>query len=456
MIPLQNFQRLAGPRAAIAFGAGLALWLSLLLAPVMSRAAEPQAAPQSYAVHGQMTFEDQATLAFHSPYRGANSLDPAPRGRETFDATAFVGVRLWRGAEAWITPEVDQGFGLSNTLGLAGFSSGEAYKVGKRAPYVRLQRAFLRQTIDLSGDPVAVDADPMHLRGRQATNRLIITVGKFSVGDVFDTNDYAHDPRGDFMNWSLIDAGNFDYAADAWGYSTGGAVEWWQGRWTGRVGGFNLSVVPNNEVLEKSLGQFQMLGEIEERHRLRGRPGSVKITGFVSRGRMALFDDAVSAGAVTLSNPDVSRVRHYRSRAGISINLQQLLSDSLGVFARAGVSDGRYESYEFTDIDRTVSVGLSLNGAAWGRKADTVGIGAVMNGISAAHRRYLAAGGLGILVGDGQLPHPGPEDIVETYYSFAPIGPARIALDYQFVNNPAYNRDRGPVSIIAARLHAQF
>lgn len=429
---------------------------TVLAAPVAAQTAEPEAPPQYFAIHAQSTFEDQATLAFTSPYRGANSLDPAARGRETFDATLFVGARPWRGAQIWIAPEVDQGFGLSNTLGLAGFSSGEAYKVGKAAPYVRLQRAFIRQTIDLGGQSETVDADFMHLRGRQSANRLVITLGKVSVTDIFDANDFAHDPRGDFMNWSLIDAGSFDYAADAWGYSTGGAVEWYQGRWTARAGVFNLSVAPNSEVLEKSFGQFQMLGEIEHRHTIRGKPGTLKVTGFLSRGRMATFDDAVRLGLATGATPNVADVRHYRSRAGVSANLQQQITDSLGVFARAGVSDGRYESYEFTDIDRTVSAGVSLKGAAWGRKADTIGFAGVMNGISDAHRRYLAAGGLGILVGDGQLPHPGPEGILETYYSFAPVGPARITLDYQFVNNPAYNRDRGPVSIVAARVHAQF
>ena len=428
----------------------------MLAAPMALRAAEPDAPPRNFAVHAQSTFEDQGTLAFKSPYRGPYSLDPAARGRETFDATLFVGARLWRGAQAWITPEIDQGFGLSDTLGLGGFSSGEAYKVGKAAPYLRLQRAFLRQTIDLGGESQAVDADSLHLRGRQSANRLVITAGKFSVTDIFDTNDYAHDPRGDFMNWSLIDTGSFDYAADAWGYTTGGAIEWYQGRWTARAGVFNLSVIPNNEVLEKSFSQFQMLGELEERHTFRGRPGTVKITGFISRGRMAKFDDAVDLGRLTGKTPSVADVRHYRSRAGVSVNLQQQITDTLGVFARAGVSDGRFETYEFADIDRTVSAGLSLKGAAWGRKADTIGFAGVMNGISDAHKRYLAAGGLGVLIGDGQLPHPGPEDILETYYNFAPVGPAQITLDYQFVNNPAYNRDRGPVSIVSARAHVRF
>ncbi len=433
----------------------LALALAFL-APLAARAAEAEAPPQAFAIHAQSTFEDQGTFAFTSPYRGAYSLDPAARGRETFDATLFAGARPWRGAEVWITPEIDQGFGLSDTLGLAGFSSGEAYKVGKAAPYVRLQRAFIRQTIDLGGQSEAVDPDSLHLRGRQSANRLVITLGKFSVTDIFDANDFAHDPRGDFMNWSLIDTGSFDYAADAWGYATGAAVEWRQGAWTTRTALFNLSVIPNNEVLEKSFGQFQLIGEVEHRHAIGGQAGVVRVTGFLSRGRMARFDDATALGLATQATPSVALVRHYRSRLGLGLNLQQQVTSALSVFARAGFADGRDETYEFADIDRTAALGLSLNGAPWRRKADTVGLAFVMNGISGSFQRYLAAGGLGVLIGDGRLPHPGAEGIIETYYSLAPVGPARITLDYQFVDNPAYNRDRGPVSILSVRLHGQF
>jgi high affinity Mn2+ porin len=170
---------------------------------------------------------------------------------------------------------------------------------------------------------------------------------------------------------------------------------------------------------------------------------------------MGSFEDAIAFGEATGEPPDIAAVRHYRSRPGISMNLEQRVSDDLGVFARAGVTDGDIEPYEYTDVDRTVATGLALAGKRWGRPDDTFGLAGIINTISSVHEAYLNAGGLGILVGDGKLPHPGPEQIIETYYSL-PVYAWRLTFDYQFIVNPAYNRDRGPVSVIGTRLHAQF
>ena len=199
-----------------------------------------------FAVHGQMTFIEQYDAPFRSPYLGAHSLDPN-QGRESWDVMYFVGAKLWQGAEFWVDPEIDQGFGLSNTEGIAGFPSGASFKVGASVPYSRVQRAFIRQTIDLGGDSQKVAADQNQFAGTNTINRLVITIGKYSVSDVFDQNKYAQNPRKDFMNWALIDAGTFDYAADAWGYSYGASAEWYQGDWTVRGGVFDLTDVPNSE-----------------------------------------------------------------------------------------------------------------------------------------------------------------------------------------------------------------
>jgi high affinity Mn2+ porin len=434
----------------------LALAALIAVAPGAALADETPAAAQNFALHAQATFVDQANFAFDAPYSGPNSLPPKAEGRETADVTLFLGARLWPGAEAWANPEVDQGFGLHDTLGVAGFPSGEAYKVGKSSPYVRLQRLYLRQTIDLGGGTSKVETDLNQFSGERTADRLVITIGKFSVTDVFDTNDYAHDPKRDFLNWALIDAGTFDYAADAWGYTLGASAEWYAGDWTVRGGLFDLSVVPNSETLDDRFSQFQMLGEIERRYELKGRDGSIKLTAFVSRGRMGLYEDAIALGVRLGEPPSTALVRRYRTRDGISLDGQQELSGTIGVFARAGWAGGEVEPYEFSDIDRTLSAGLSLKGKAWGRASDTLAVAGVANQISAAHQAYFAAGGLGILVGDGRLPHPGAEHILESYYDFAVSKGVHVSLDYQFVENPAYNTDRGPVSIIAARLHAQF
>ncbi len=436
-------------------GTTLAISACTLWAPSSVAADTAAPAPEIYAVHGQVTYIEQDTLGFNAPYSGPNSLSPR-RGAETADATLYLGARLWHGAEAWLDGEVDQGFGLDDTLGVAGFPSGEAYKVGKNQPYLRLPRLFIRQTLNLGESGAAVAAAPNQLAGSRSVDRVVITVGKFGVGDIFDVNRYAHDPRADFFNWAAVDAGTFDYAADAWGYTAGAAVEWYRGAWTLRGGLFDLSDVPNSARLEPGFHEFQSILELERRYDIAARPGRLAVTVFESRGRMGLLDEAVQLAESTGSAVNLAAVRSYRSRAGISLNLEQQLTPDLGAFARLGKAAGNVETYEFTDIDRTVSAGLSLQGTHWRRPDDTAGLAAINNGISAARERYLAAGGLGVLIGDGRLPHPGPEQIIETYYSIAVVKFAQLSLDYQWINHPAYNRDRGPASVVAVRLHAQF
>jgi high affinity Mn2+ porin len=432
------------------------VYCSALIAAQDSPSQPPETVPtEAWALHGQMTYVEQNTNGFSAPYRGPNSLLPG-RGSETVDATLYAGLRLWAGTEIWINPEFDQGFGLDNTLGVAGFPSGEAYKVGRNQPYLRLQRLFVRETIDLDGDRESVAPDLNQLGGYHSVNRWVFTVGKFSVVDIFDANQYAHDPRSDFLNWAAIDTGSFDYAADAWGYTVGAAAEWYHGAWTVRAGLFDLSNVPNSEHLEPGLHELQVDLELEKRHVILGHPGKVMLTAFASRARMGLLDAAVQVAQATGNAADLAAVRQLRNRVGIDFNLEQELSQNLGMFARVGKSAGNVEAYEFSDIDRTVAMGLSLKGSRWARADDTVGIAGIVNDISAARVQYLNSGGLGILVGDGKLPHPGPEQIIETYYSVGVLQQLHVSLDYQFVKDPAYNRDRGPVSIVGVRVHAQL
>ena len=432
-----------------------AIPISIAFAALLAGTAEADA-PDGWSLHGQLTFVDQYHPAFRSPYQGANSLAPGSLGDETLDVTAFIGLRLWQGGEIYADPEIDQGFGLSDTLGVAGFPSGEAYKVGKADPYFRLQRLFFRQTFDLGGETQKVDDGANQLAGERSADNLVLTAGKISVTDVFDTNAYAHDPKGDFLNWSLIDAGAFDYAADAWGYSYGATGEWTQDWWTLRAGLFDLSRVPNSTELETDFSQFEVVLEGEARHTWLGQPGKIKLLGFVNRGRMGSYRDAVALGEVTGTTPDTALVRRYASRPGGSVNIEQQISDDLGAFSRISLNDGSKEAYEFTEINRSVSAGLSLKGTRWGRKDDAVGVAGVVNALSSSARAYFADGGLGILIGDGRLPHYGTEDIFEAYYDASVTGWLNASADYQFIANPAYNRDRGPVSVMAVRLHAQM
>jgi len=402
-----------------------------------------------------MTVVDQYHPAFKSPYSGTNSLDPGSRGDETFDTTLFAGARLWDGGEAYINPEIDQGFGVSDTLGVAGFPSGEAYKVGASSPYFRLQRLFFRQTFDLGGDAKNVDPAANQLGGSRTEDNFILTVGKISVTDIFDANSYAHDPKNDFLNWSIIDSGAYDYAADSWGYSYGVAGEWTQSWWTLRAGLFDMSRLPNERALVRGFGQYELVTEGEERHTLWGREGKLKLLIYANRGRMASYDDAVAVGLATHTIPDAVLVRKPATRPGAALNLEQVIGDNLGAFARASLNDGSKEAFEFTEINRSLAIGLSLRGADWGRPDDTVGLAGVINALSSPARTYLSAGGMGILIGDGRLSY-GTENILETYYNAQLVDWLNAGLDYQFIANPAYNRDRGPVSILGLRMHTQF
>jgi high affinity Mn2+ porin len=460
-----------GHRARLRLGRFLALLgPTLLLSQQPSPAADgpadggaqssSQTSPQSvaeepFAVHAQATFVDQWSNDFYAPYAGPQSLSPG-QNRETVDVSLFLGARLWRGAEAWVQPEMDQGFGLDNTLGVAGFPSGEAYKVGAWQPYYRTPRWFMRQTLDTGTEREAVEGLANQLGGSHSLDRWVFTAGKFAVTDVFDTNQYAHDPRMDFLNWAAVDAGSFDYAADAWGYTVGAAAERYLGSWTYRAGVFDLSDIPNSEVLEHGLHEFQIVTEIEKRYGLFGQTGRVMLTAFDSRGRMGLLDQAIELAESTGTTPDTAHVRTYRGRIGLSMDLEQPITPDIGVFARAGKSAGNVEVYEFTDIDRSVEAGASIRGLRWHRPDDTLGIVAIDNGISGEREQYLNLGGLGILCGDGKLPHPGAEEILETYYSLAAFSWAQISLDYQRIEDPCYNTDRGPVSVTAVRVHAQF
>jgi high affinity Mn2+ porin len=460
-----SIARLAG---AALTASGLLCWPVAAVAQGVGPTPQPPGAPvnpeeaaqvetETWAVHAQSTFTPMYHPGFAAAFSGAQSLDAHEQARETWDMTLYAGLRLWPGAEFWFNPEVDQGFGLSNTFGVAGYLSGEAYKVGKSDPYFLIQRTFLRQTFDLGGETEKLDPDLNQLSGTQTTDRLVFTLGKFSVVDIFDTNKYAHDPRQDFFNWSIIDQGAFDYAANAWGYTYGGAAEWYQDWWTIRAGLFDLSTVPNG--LNLSPGFFhqrQWVAELEERHQLWDRPGKLKLLYWLTQGNLGTYGDAIALGQATGTTPSTAAVRRFRSKSGAGLNLEQQLTADLGFFARASLSQGNVEEDAFTDINQSLSAGFSLAGGRWGRPEDTVGLAGAVNRISHDGKLYLAAGGLGGIIGDGALPNAGPEQILEVYYSIPVFSFARLTADYQFVNNPAYNRDRGPVSVFGLRARVQF
>lgn len=352
--------------------------------PLQARCAadDPTHEDQRWAFAGQFTNVTQLHPRFTAPYSGTNSLSPDRSTKETTDLTLYFGLRPWRGTELWINPEVDQGFGLSSTVGVAGFPSGEAYKVGANAPYLRLPRAFARHVFALGGTESHVDAAPNQFDGSHADDNVTVTIGKFSAVDLFDNNTYAHDPRNDFMNWSVIDAGAFDYAADAWGFTYGAAAEWTQDFWTVRAGLFQMSRVPNGKIVNVDFSNRSAVVELEERHQLMDRPGKLKLLFFANRASMANYADAVRRGEATGQVPDVSTVRQRATRIGISLNGEQSLTPSIGGFVKVSADDGRREAYEFTEINRSITGGVAIKGDGWSRPDDTFGFAAVVNGLS--------------------------------------------------------------------------
>jgi high affinity Mn2+ porin len=416
-------------------------------------------------IHSQATLVWQGYPTFHSAFEGTNSLPGRGQGRETFDLTFFLGLPLWQGAEVWVNPEIDQGFGIGNTHGVAGYTTAESFKLGSNYPYARFERYFIRQTLNLGGEIKQVEEDLNRYDLAHTENYLVLTIGRYYVTDIFDTNKYANSSKNDFLNWSLINIGSFDYGGDGWGTTYGATAEWYQDRFTFRGGYFDMSITPSGggdsaqgTALDPTFQQFELIGEIEERHQFLGQPGKFKITGFIIRGRTGNFREAVLLSKATgLDASDALAVtRRYISRPGASINLEQQLSENVGFFARAGWVNGNVEPWDVTDIDRSLQAGLSISGKKWNRPNDTIGIGGVINNIFKPHQAYFNAGGLGIIIGDGMLPNPRLEKILEAFYNYTLTKTTLLSFDYQYVANPAYNGNRGPVNVFAGRLHWQF
>ncbi|MBV8074567.1 MAG: carbohydrate porin [Candidatus Eremiobacteraeota bacterium] len=452
-------------------------WLVLIVSAAESgRNASAQAIPSAspspipqerWNVHVQATNTQYYNGNFSAAYSGAQSLYPLAYTQKTVDVTFFLGARLWKGAAAYLNPEIDQGFGLGNpgpagsyngTFGSAGYFSGEAFKVGSFSPYGRMQRYFIRQTFDLVGERQALESDENQLAGSIAADNVILTLGKFSVVDVFDGNAYAHDPKRDFLNWSIIDMGSFDYAADAWGFTWGLSAEYTKGLSTLRGGMFQLSARPNVIAIEKTpLLQWMPILEFERRTSFFGaHPGSIKALVYGDNGYMAPYAQATAGALGTGSPPSFAPNRNAKYwKVGAGINLQQEVAPNVGVFGRLSAMNGTWEAYDYTEIDRSLMGGVSLNGALWHRPFDTVGIAGALNGISRPAQGYYGAGGLGITIGDGGLSYGG-EQILEAYYQLGLGKTFAVTGDYQHVVNPGYNTVRGPVSVFALRMHAQL
>jgi high affinity Mn2+ porin len=407
----------------------------------------------SWELHGQATYIQQGYGRFRSPYLGENSFTPWPQTRSTATATAYFGARLWSGGAIYFAPELLQGFGLHNTTGAAGFPNGEAQNSNFPYPHYHTSRLFVRQSFGFGGEQETLESGPNQLASKVDVSRLTVQVGKFPVVDAFDGNSYARDPRKDFMNWSIWAAGAFDYAADKVGLGYGAVADLNQKHWALRFGYFLVASQSNGSQFDTRLferGSYVV--ELETRHTLFGRPGKLRTIGWVNSTFSGSYRETLDNPALGL---DIAQTRRGRTKYGYVFNVEQAVADDVGLFGRWSWNDGRNEIMAFTDIDESLSGGVSIKGKSWGRPDDTVGIGGAINGLSKDHRDFIAAGGLGILIGDGKLNYR-QERVLETYYALAVNKATTLTLDYQLLVNPAYNADRGPVSIYSARAHAEF
>jgi high affinity Mn2+ porin len=373
--------------------------------------------------------------------------------------SGFLGVRLWRGGELYFNPELLQGFGVANTVGAAGYPNGEAQKSNFPYPRFNVSRLFLRQEIGLGGETETVDSDYGQLSGVKDINRVTLQVGKYSVKDIFDTNAYANDPRIDFLNWSIWASGAFDYPADRLGLTWGLTAELNRKDWSVRAGYFLVPFESNANTLDTALivrGGY--VGELEMRYKPFDRAGTTRFGVWMTSAFAGSYADAVTLAAANPSltaNDTIPLTRQTRTKYGLYFSIDQEITDSIGAFARFSWNDGRSEILAFTDIDGSISGGVSIKGDLWNRPGDTVGIGGAINSISASHASYLAAGGLGMTVGDGALTYA-PEYVAEAYYSLKLTKGVFVTADYQYLGNPAYNAVRGPAHFFSGRLMAKF
>lgn len=416
------------------------------------------AASTRYSLHYQATVVADGDARFKAPYSGQNSMQPNPQRAVSVTSTLFMGMRLIPGTEIYLDPELSGGRGISAALGAAGQTNGEIYRVGDAAPVVSTARLFVRQVFGFGSGLERIDDGPNQVSGTAATRRLTVVAGKFSLVDYFDANAYAHDPRSQFLNWTLMSPGAWDYPADTRGYTWGVMIEWHDPEWAARGAFVAVPKQANQLDLDRRLGRANgsvIEGE-HQLHILEGRKGTARLLGYLNQADMGSYNEAIFNGARSGAAPDVVSTRKPgRVKYGFSFNADQELTDTLGGFARASWSDGRNESWAFTEVDASEALGVEWKPARWGRGDDRWGAAMVSNQLSGPHRRYLANGGYGFLLGDGAL-HYGPEMIAETYYRFPVREHLFVSPDYQFLVNPGYNRDRGPVQVWGLRVHAEF
>jgi high affinity Mn2+ porin len=415
---------------------------------------------KNWSFHFQLTAINQSHPAFKAKYAGNNSLaNEAERQKLSVTTTLFVGRKLWKNASVYFNPEIAGGAGISAAKGIAGFPNGETFRIGSTDPKLYIARLYLRQHISLKKNAVEkIEEGSNQVAEIVPANRLSFTAGKICLADFFDKNTYSHDPRTQFLNWSLMSNAAWDYPADTRGYTQGLVAELVHPNWAVRVASVLVPRKANGLQLDYKITKAHSETIEIEKSWQGARPGVVRLLVF----RNATQAPTYATTLLDVKNGDSSSVDVYSGikewkkyggvKYGLGINAEEEIAPSVGVFAKASYNDGKTATWAFTEIDESASAGINIKGAGWKRPGDNVGIAQVINGISKDHQHFLNAGLYGFIIGDGRLNY-GAESITETYYQAQISTAFSLSFDYQFVLHPAYNKDRGPVNVFAFRGH---
>jgi high affinity Mn2+ porin len=406
---------------------------------------------ERFSFHAQATVITQFKPAFTAKYSGRNSLVTNEETKRSITSTLFLGARLWNGASIFINPEIGGGSGLSGSLGVGASTNGETYRIDKPAPEFELARLFFRQIIPLNQQTRYTESDINRAGGRMPANYLSLTIGKICVSDFFDNNRYNHDPRTQFMSWALMSNGAWDFPANTRGYTPGIVAEFVTPKNELRYGFSLVSTTPNGMIMNWNINQAgSHTLEYTYNYEAAGKKGAFRVLSFFTTASMGNYYQSITLNPV---NPDISlNEKNGRTKYGFGFNCEQQINNNIGTFFRASWNDGKNETWEFTEIDRSASFGISSTGNMWNRQNDNLGLAYVISGLSAPHRNYLNAGGMGFELGDGNLNYA-LEQLAEIYYSVELTKSIFISGAYQFIQNPGYNRDRGPVNVFSIRVH---
>ncbi len=408
------------------------------------------------SIHYQSTVITQIKPGFNVKYTGDNSLLPQKEVQTSMTSTIYLGLRLWKGASIFFNPEIAGGSGLSEALGIASATNGETFRIGNPAPVIYLARLFYKQVFSLSKNTSYQQSDFNQLGEYLPDKYLAITIGKIGAADYFDDNKFSHDPRTQFMSWGLMSNGAWDYPANTRGYTPSVVIEYVTPKNEMRFGLSLLPILANGNTMNWDLSKASSSTlEYTHRHKINNRNGAIRLLGFFATTNMGNYKQSVELDPI---NPSILKTRKFgNTKYGFTFNAEQDLNNYLGCFLRAGWNDGNNETWAFTEIDHTLSAGLSLTGEKWKRSNDNIGFAYVVSGISKTHREYLKAGGKGFMLGDGSLNYS-LESLFELFYK-TELLKDHIFLTgtYQFLINPGYNADRrGPVNVFSIRLHTRI